>query len=218
MTPVCVVTGANGGIGSAIAERFTRDGYLVEAADVETGCDVTNEHDVDVLFDRAAARGDVTAVVLAHGIAARGRIEETPPSEWERVMAVNATGSFLCARAAVRVMPRGSIVFLSSQAGRKGAAGWGAYAASKFAVIGLMESLAQEQAPRCIRANAICPGSIETSMLRTTADDPDQLCAVIPIGRFGEPAEVAALAAFLCSDEAAYMSGASLVIDGAELS
>lgn len=218
MTPVCVVTGASGGIGSAIAERFTRDGYLVEAADVETGCDVTNEHGVDALFDRAAARGDVTAVVLAHGIAARGRIEETQPSDWERVMAVNATGSFLCARAAVRVMPRGSIVFLSSQAGRKGAAGWSAYAASKFAVIGLMESLAQEQAPRGIRANAICPGSIETSMLRTTADDPDQLRAAIPIGRFGEPAEVAALAAFLCSDEAAYMSGASLVIDGGELS
>ncbi len=218
MTPVCVVTGSSGGIGSAIAERFVRDGYLVEAGDVETGCDVTSERHVQALFDRAAHRGDVTAVVLAHGVAARGAIDETPTAEWERVLAVNATGSFLCARAAVRIMRQGSIVFLASQAGRKGAAGWGAYAASKFAVIGLMESLAQEQAPRGIRANAICPGSIETSMLRTTADDPDRLRDAIPIGRFGKPAEVAALAAFLCSDEAAYMSGASLVIDGAELS
>jgi NAD(P)-dependent dehydrogenase (short-subunit alcohol dehydrogenase family) len=218
MRRVCVVTGAYGGIGNAVATRFDRDGYVVEAADVDGGCDVTREADVTALFSRAAERGQVTAVVLAHGVASRGRIDQLRRSEWDRILSVNTTGSFLCAREAARVMPSGSIVFLSSQAGRKGAAEWGAYAASKFAVIGLMESFAQEQAPRGIRANAICPGAVDTPMLHATADDLARLRAAIPSGRFADPTEVAAVAAFLCSDAAAYVTGSSIVIDGGELS
>jgi NAD(P)-dependent dehydrogenase (short-subunit alcohol dehydrogenase family) len=218
MKQVCVVTGASGGIGAAVAARFDRDGYLVEAADVDSGCNVTHELEVKALFRRAAERGSVTAVVLAHGVASRGTIDQLDRSEWDRILTVNATGSFLCAREAAGVMASGSIVFLSSQAGRKGAADWGAYSASKFAIIGLMESFAQEQARRGIRANAICPGSVDTPMLHTTTDDLTKLRAAIPSGRFAEPTEVAAVAAFLCSEEAAYVTGASIVIDGGELS
>jgi NAD(P)-dependent dehydrogenase (short-subunit alcohol dehydrogenase family) len=218
MSCVCVVTGASGGIGSAVVDQFSRDGYLVEAADVATGCDVTHDDHVDALFDRACSRGPVTAVVLCHGVATTGRIEQLPRSEWERIMAVNATGSFLCAQAAARVMTEGSLVFLASQAGRKGAAGWGAYSASKFAVIGLMESCAQEFAAAGIRANAVCPGAVETEMLRSTSPDLEAQRAAIPMGRFAAPGEIAALAAFLCSDDARFITGSSIVIDGGELS
>jgi NAD(P)-dependent dehydrogenase (short-subunit alcohol dehydrogenase family) len=218
MSRVCVVTGASGGIGSAVVDQFTRDGYLVEAADLATGCDVTNEEHVQKLFEQARGRGSVTAVVLCHGIATTGLIDQLPLSEWERILAVNATGSFLCARAAARVMTEGCLVFLSSQAGRKGAARWGAYSASKFAVIGLMESHAQELAGSGIRANAICPGGVETSMLRATSDDLEAQRQAIPMGRFATPSEIAALAAFLCSDEARFITGTSIVIDGGELS
>lgn len=218
MSGVCVVTGARGGIGAACCDRFAQDGHLVEAADLATGCDVTSEQDVHALFARAASRGQVTSVVLAHGVAARGPIADLSLADWQRLVSVNATGSFLCAREAARTMPGGSIVFISSQAGRKGAADWGAYCASKFAVIGLMESLAQEVAQRGIRANAICPGAVDTQMLQATATDLNAQRATIPLGRFAQPSEVAALAAFLCSDEAAYMTGSSIVIDGGELS
>jgi NAD(P)-dependent dehydrogenase (short-subunit alcohol dehydrogenase family) len=218
MSGVCVVTGANGGIGAACCDRFADDGYLVEAADLATGCDVTSEPDVHALFTRAAARGPITAVVLAHGVAARGQIADLDLAEWQRLVSVNATGSFLCARQAVQTMREGSIVFISSQAGRKGAADWGAYCASKFAVIGLMESLAQEVAQRGIRANAICPGAVDTQMLQATATHLTTLRTRIPLGRFAQPPEVAALAAFLCSRQAAYMTGSSIVLDGGELS
>jgi NAD(P)-dependent dehydrogenase (short-subunit alcohol dehydrogenase family) len=218
MSRVCVVTGASGGIGAACCDRFAEGGYVVEEADLETGCDVTSERDVHALFQRAAGRGEVTAVVLAHGVAGRGSIEKIDLAEWQRLISVNATGSFLCAREAARTMSTGSIVFISSQAGRKGAADWGAYCASKFAVIGLMESLAQEIAERGIRANAICPGAVDTQMLKDMAVDRDSQRAAIPLGRFAEPSEVAALAAFLCSNDAAYLTGSSIVMDGGELS
>jgi NAD(P)-dependent dehydrogenase (short-subunit alcohol dehydrogenase family) len=218
MIPVCVVTGARGGIGAAVSARFEEDGYLVEVADLDTGCDVTDEAHVSALFDRARDRGPVTAVILCHGVASTCRIDQLRRGEWDRIIGVNATGSFLCARAAARVMTSGSVVFLSSQAGRKGAANWGAYSASKFAVIGLMESYAQELAPTGIRANAICPGAVDTGMLHSTSNDLDAQRAAIPLARFADPAEVAALAAFLCSEAARFITGASIVIDGGELS
>ncbi len=215
---VCVVTGASGGIGAACCERFAAAGYTVEAADLDTGCDVTSEADVEALFARAGARGEVTAVVLAHGVASHGPFAEVELAEWERVMRVNTTGSFLCARTAARTMRGGSVVFISSQGGRKGSANWSTYSASKFAVIGLMESFAHEYAARGIRANAICPGAVDTPLLDGVIADRAALAASLPMGRLAAPDEIARVAAFLCSDDASFVTGASIVADGGELS
>jgi NAD(P)-dependent dehydrogenase (short-subunit alcohol dehydrogenase family) len=188
--------------------------------DLEDGHDVTDEQSVRSLFEVANSRGEIMAVVLAAGIVARGSVERMDSGTWRRVLEVNLTGSFLCAREASHYMlsGSGSIVFMASQAGRKGAASWAAYSASKFGVIGLMESLAQELAPRGIRCNAICPGSVSGPMLYESADDLEYSRGAIPLGRFAMPQEIAAVAGFLCSEESSYISGASIVVDGAELS
>ena len=136
------------------------------------------------LFTRAAERGQVSAVVLAHGVASRGRIDELRRAEWDRILTVNTTGSFLCAREAARIMRSGSVVFLSSQAGRKGAADWGAYAASKFAVIGLMESFAQEQAPRRNPRERDLPGSSRHPDVARHRGGPGTAASRDPLGAF----------------------------------
>jgi NAD(P)-dependent dehydrogenase (short-subunit alcohol dehydrogenase family) len=220
VTRVAVVTGGSGALGTAVSKRFTADGFTVISGDLETSVDITKEMDVETLFDEASRLGDVAAVVLAAGVWSRGSVADLAVAEWERVVRVNLTGSFLCARAAARRMPPGpgSIVFVSSQAGLKGEADWGAYSASKFGVIGLMQSLARELTPRGVRVNAVCPGSVDSPMLAASSDDLEAQRAKIPVGRFADPAEIATAAAFLCSPEASYISGASLVIDGGELS
>lgn len=217
---VALVTGGRGTIGSAICARLRSDGFAVVLGDLEDGHDVTDEQSVRSLFEGANSRGEIMAVVLAAGIVARGSVERMDSGTWRRVLEVNLTGSFLCAREASHYMlsGSGSIVFMASQAGRKGAAGWAAYSASKFGVIGLMESLAQELAPRGIRCNAICPGSVIGPMLYESADDLEYSRGAIPLGRFAMPQEIAAVAGFLCSEESSYISGASIVVDGAELS
>jgi 3-oxoacyl-[acyl-carrier protein] reductase len=135
------------------------------------------------------------------------------------VIDTNLTSAFICSReAAQRMTGPGAIVFLSSQAGRKGAAGWAAYSASKFGMIGLMESLAQELAPRNVRCNAVCPGSVLSPMLEASTDDMNRQRSSIPLARFADPAEIASIVSFLCSSSASYITGASIVADGGELS
>jgi NAD(P)-dependent dehydrogenase (short-subunit alcohol dehydrogenase family) len=220
VTNVAVVTGAAGSLGSAISERLAADGFTVVGGDLQTGADLTDERDVERLFTDAEQAGRLAAVVMAAGVVSRGRVAEIELVEWNRVVSINLTASFLCARAAARRMPPGpgAIVFISSQAGLRGEASWAAYSAAKFGVIGLTQSLARELTPRGVRVNALCPGSVDTPVLRQSSDDLERQRAAIPAGRFADPSEVAAAAAFLCSPDASYISGASLTVDGGELS
>jgi NAD(P)-dependent dehydrogenase (short-subunit alcohol dehydrogenase family) len=228
-----IVTGAASGIGAAAAEAFERAGASVTRIDVSPGegiiaCDVSDERTVESVFAEAAP---FTDVVHAAGIVSTGEVSTLRLTDFRRVIDVNLIGSFLVARAgARRIADRGTITMVASQAGRKGGAGWSAYCASKFGLIGLVESLAQELAARGVRVNAVCPGSIDTPSTRgvigelaesrnTTADDVRRdYVTGIPFGRFGTPDEVASVCVFLASSLADYVSGASIVVDGAELS
>jgi 3-oxoacyl-[acyl-carrier protein] reductase len=219
MKDVALVTGGAGTIGRAICERLGADGLEVVVADLQTGVDVTDEVSVREVFDRATGLGRLRAVVLAVGVVARGSVTDMTLGDWRHVIETNLTSAFICSREAARRMSGpGAVVFISSQAGRKGAAGWSAYSASKFGVIGLMESLAQELAAVNVRCNAVCPGSVATPMLESSSDDLERQRAAIPLGRFAEPPEIASLVSYLCSDDASYVTGASVVADGGELS
>lgn len=181
---------------------------------------------VDILVNNARAVGNYAAPVV-----------ELDESEWDHVMAVNARGTFLCCRAVMRWMlgarRGGVIVNISSIAGRVGQAGNSAYSASKFAIIGFTQSLALEAAPHGIRVNAVCPGAVNTGRFKieeklaadraglTYAEYQARRVAArareIPLGRVATPDDVAAMVAFLASDEAAQITGQSFSVDGGEV-
>jgi NAD(P)-dependent dehydrogenase (short-subunit alcohol dehydrogenase family) len=228
-----LVTGAAGAIGASVVDAFTAHGATVigldarEAAGVER-CDVTDEEAVADAFERHAP---IDHVVHAAGIVATGDVAQMAVSEFRRVIEVNLLGSFIVAREAARRLSGGStITLVSSQAGRKGGAGWSAYCASKFGVIGLAESLAQELAPSGVRVNVVCPGAIDTGMTSTAIEQlailkqttPEEerrrYEQAIPAGRLGRAEEVASACAMLASPFASFVVGASLVVDGGELS
>jgi NAD(P)-dependent dehydrogenase (short-subunit alcohol dehydrogenase family) len=231
-----LITGAAGGIGRAIVAAFADCGAACTAFDLRTGdgmlaCDVGDEAAVRAAFDAAERRGKVTDVVHAAGIVTVGSVADLPLEELSRVLRVNLVGSFLIAReAARRVADGGSITLISSQAGLKGAALWSAYSASKAGVNRLAESLAQELAPRGIRVNCVCPGTVDTAMIedatarlapltgQPAAATRARYQAGIPLGRLARPEEVAAACVFLASGLASYVSGTALVVDGGELS
>jgi len=233
---VVLVTGAAGAIGRAVVAAFTAAGACCQAADVVPGegrlaCDVTDEASVAASIEAAQASGPLTGLVHAAGIVSVGRVEDLPAAELRRVLEVNLVGSFLMARAAARAMTAGgSITLVSSQAGLRGGANWSAYSASKAGVNRLAESLAAELAPRGIRVNAVCPGNVETPMseeaIRQLAagsgTSPQEILARyragIPLGRFARPEEIASVCVFLASPLASYVTGASIVVDGGELS
>lgn len=228
-----IVTGAASGIGAAAARALDEAGAAVTKLDASArdgiiACDVTDERAVESAFAEATP---FTDVLHAAGIMSTGEVSTLTLTDFRRVIDVNLIGAFLVARAAARrIADQGTITLVASQAGRKGGAGWSAYCASKFGVIGLVESLAQELAARGVRVNAVCPGTVDTPMTRFAinqlADDRnatpgeirDDYLAGIPFGRFGTPAEVASVCVFLASPLAGYVSGASIVVDGAELS
>jgi NAD(P)-dependent dehydrogenase (short-subunit alcohol dehydrogenase family) len=233
---VALVTGAAGAIGRAVAAAFAAAGARCQAADVSPGegmlaCDVTDEVSVAAGIEAAQSLGPLTDVVHAAGIVSVGRVEDLTAAELRGVLEVNLVGSFLVARAAARAMTGGgSITLMSSQAGLRGGANWSAYSASKAGVIRLAESLAQELAPRGVRVNAVCPGNVDTPMseeaiLRLAAGSGPSQAEIrarylggIPLGRFARPEEVASVCVFLASGMASYVTGASIVVDGGELS
>ncbi|MBM3885972.1 MAG: SDR family oxidoreductase [Gemmatimonadetes bacterium] len=230
-----LVTGAASGIGAACLEAFRAHGAHVvgvdRSVDEATGlvvCDVTSEEEVRAAFDRA---GSVTDVVHCAGVLAIGDVVDTSPAEFAAVIDVNLVGSFVVAREAARRLPTaGSLTLLSSQAGRTGGGGWSAYCASKFGVIGFGESLAQELAPSGIRVNMVCPGTVATPMLDDVLAIAAQRRGVtleeiraryldgVPLGRFADPAEIAGVCVMLASPASSYITGASIVVDGGELS
>jgi NAD(P)-dependent dehydrogenase (short-subunit alcohol dehydrogenase family) len=221
---VAVVTGAARGIGKAIAETLAGNGALTAALDLEApdhpgivgiACDVSDEAAVDDAFNEVEARlGRVSVLVLNAGIFPVVPFEETTLDTWNRCLAINLTGAFLCARRAVpgmREQRYGRIVAIGSSAGKAGGArSVAAYAASKAGVMTHAKTNATEYAAHGITANALAPTLIETDMIEGMRD----LQSRIPVGRFGKPEEVAALVAFLASEHAGYITGEVTDING----
>lgn len=241
---VAIVTGAGRGIGRAIAQRFGADSASVIVADLDPAGAAETAVGMQAAGHQATAiTTDVTipasvADLVARTLGEHGRIDvlinnagilrSTPaadvsPDEWHMVLDVNLTGAFLCAQAAypaLRATGRGRIVNVASMAGRATSTLGGVhYTTAKAGVLGLTRHLAREWARDGITVNAISPGIVDTPMVRGSIDDErmTQVLASIPLGRLAEPSEVAALIAFLASDEAAYITGANVDIHGGEL-
>jgi NAD(P)-dependent dehydrogenase (short-subunit alcohol dehydrogenase family) len=241
---VAVITGAGSGIGRVAASLFAAEGAKVVVADlmgdeaasataeiVDAGgeatpvtVDVSDEAQVAAMIDRAVGTyGRLDVLFNNAGIfpADDGGILDTPPETWHKVMEVNLKGVWLGCRAAVPAMldsGGGSIVNVASFVALVGAAtAQMAYTASKGGVLAMTRELAVEYARKGIRANSICPGPIETPLLAELLADPERRqrrLVHIPIGRFGRPDEIAKAALFLASDDASFITGSALVVDG----
>jgi len=211
-----VVTGGSSGIGEATVRRFRDEGAEVVsiALDGEIECDVADPRQVEAAF---AQIGELDVLVANAGISIRSPFLDIREEDWQRVLDVNLGGVFRCAQQAARRMTTGVILMTASTNGLSGHENYADYNASKAGVILLARTMARELAPH-IRVNAVCPGYVLTAMQRAEYTD-EMLAAVneaIPLKRHAEPQEIAALFAFLASDEAAYITGAAIAIDGGE--
>jgi NAD(P)-dependent dehydrogenase (short-subunit alcohol dehydrogenase family) len=213
-----LVTGAARGIGAAIAERLRADGLEVITADVAEGCDLRFDVARDEIPDELAS-GEIDICVsnaaITDTIAPAHRMTA---DQWAGDLEVNLTGAFRVIQAclpAMRERRRGRIVAISSGAARSGLPGQVAYAASKAGIVGMIKTLAAENVRRGITANAVLPGMVATETVRAM---PTEILArldeTLPAGRMGSPAEVAALVSFLASDDAGYITGEAIAIDG----
>jgi glucose 1-dehydrogenase len=239
-----LVTGANSGIGAAIARELVASGarvavnYLVHPeateallAELRTGgaeaigvqADISDPAQVTALYAELDRQwGGIDALVNNAGIdGAHAPAWEADPAAWERVLRINLFGSFLCARAALQRMVAqrsGVILNMSSVHERIAWSGYSAYTASKAGLAMLTQTLAQEAAPFGIRVLALAPGAVRTSINQDVWGNPDtlrDLLTKIPLGRMGEPAEIARVATFLISGAASYMTGSTVFCDGA---
>lgn len=228
-TRVALVTGANRGIGLATARALRDAGFSVAATYrsspiIEEGilavhCDVNDAESVDAAFGEVEAQlGPVTVLVSNAGITKDGLVLRMAEDDFSSVIDSNLTGGFRVAKRAVKGMMKarwGRIVFISSIVGIGGQAGQANYAASKAGLHGLARSLAKEFASRNVTVNVVAPGPIETDMTASLSEA--QLSAmtdVVPLGRMGQPQEIAAAVSFLASDSAGYITGVVLPVDG----
>lgn len=239
---IAVVTGSGKGIGRAIAERFASEGARVVVCDIDAaaassvaeGITATGGVAVGLQVD-VSDKSSVEALV-AGSLKEFGRVDIvcnnagvlddfTPLGDvtdelWQRVIGINLTGAFMISRAFLPGMLQqggGTFVNLASMAGLVAQAGGLAYTVSKHGVIGLTKQVSADYGPAGIRANAICPGAIETDLSRSFLQNSPEVLAVVesvPAGRQGRPAEIADLALYLASDESSFVHGASMVIDG----
>jgi len=213
------VTGGSRGIGAAIADGLREDGWRVATLSrngADYSADVADSEAVDKAFDAIESDlGPVLALVNNAGRTDDGLAIRMRPEPWDGVISVNLTGAFNCTRRALRSMLRarfGRIVNVSSVVAERGNPGQANYAAAKAGLLGFTRTIAREMARKGVTCNAVTPGLIETDM---TADVADDWLAQVPAGRLGRPEEVAAAVAFLCSEEAAYVNGSTLGVDGA---
>jgi NAD(P)-dependent dehydrogenase (short-subunit alcohol dehydrogenase family) len=226
---VVVVTGASRGIGLAVAQWFAQrgdrvaalssSGATVGAAALSRACDVADPSAVDEAFREVEAElGDVAVLVANAGITMDQLALRMTDDAWRRVLDVNLTGAFFCARRALRKMVRahgGRIIFVSSVGAFVGLPGQANYAASKAGLVGLARALAREVASRGVTVNVIAPGLVDTEMLGAIGEERvAELGAMVPLGRLATPAEVADLVGYVASPAAAYMTGAVLPLDG----
>jgi NAD(P)-dependent dehydrogenase (short-subunit alcohol dehydrogenase family) len=239
---VGLVTGAGGGIGREIARRLAGEGMSVAVLDCDgsaaqavaaeigglaVAADVTSEEEVGGAVDTVLARfRQIDLLVNNAGIAWMGPALDMPLGALQAMLRVNVEGVFIMSRAVLPHMiarRTGSIVNLASWAGKTGPAFFAGYGATKFAVIGLTQALAREMAPHGIRINAICPGIVVDTAMRTAIEAQQRRYGLpetaereksIPIGRVSVPDDVARIAAFLASDEASYMTGESINLSG----
>lgn len=225
---VALVTGGNRGIGRAIAERLVSDGYRV-AVTARSGsgpdgsltvrADVTNAASLDAAFTEVeTALGPVEIVVANAGITRDALLLRMSEADFDEVVATNLGGAFRVVKRAAKGLVRarwGRVILISSVVGLYGSAGQINYASSKSGLIGFARSLTRELGGRGITANVVAPGFIETDMTAALpAELQAQYRASIPAGRFATPAEVAGVVAWLASEEAGYISGAVIPVDG----
>lgn len=241
---VAVVTGGARGIGRAVAEQLLRDGAAVVIADMDreeahrtaaaldavapgqvaaVSCDVSRRSDVHAAVEAATARWGRLDVMVSHaGIADVEPFLEQDEVSFAKMLAVNVTGAFLCIQEAARVMKDaggGTIVVTGSTNAFWIESNAAAYNASKGAVVALMRSAALDLAPYSIRVNSVAPGLIRTRLTRYVTEDPGNATEYlrnIPLRRFGEPADVADAICFLASDQARWLTGVDLPVDGGQ--
>ena len=244
---VAVVTGGGSGIGRAAATLFASEGAAVAVVDLiaqaakeaaahitraggratAVGADIADTGQVTSAFEQVTSElGRVDVLYNNAGVNSSGSVVEATDDDWDRCFAVNAKGTFLCSRAAARSMLRtggGSIINQGSVAAVVGVANFASYCASKGAVVALTRSMSVDLAPRGIRVNAICPGTVYTPLMepmlraRGGGDVEAGLALTVakyPIGRLGTPAEIAAVALFLACDDSSFLTGSVITADG----
>jgi NAD(P)-dependent dehydrogenase (short-subunit alcohol dehydrogenase family) len=225
-----LVTGAGSGIGAAVARRLASEGAAVVLADLAlapaaalAGELAAEAMELDVRDEAqvAPAMANVDVLVNVAGVGSTTTAPETTLETWEDVFAVNARGTFLCCKHAIPGMAArggGSIVNVASVAALVGLPRRAAYCAAKGAVVSLTRALAVDHVRDGIRVNAVCPGTVDSPWVRRLVEEAgesmDELQARQPLGRLGTPEEIAAAVAYLVSDEAAFVTGTTLVIDG----
>lgn len=243
MDRVAVVTGGGSGLGESICARLAADGHRVAVLDVNeeaaakvvtgidaqggqataVGVDVSDEGSVHSAFDAVRERfGPVEVLVTSAAIGGFSRFDQITLAQWNRFLAVNLTGTFLSLQAGLADMLAagwGRVVTISSAAGQQGAPRQGHYAATKGGVIALTKTIARDYAGKGITANTIPPFAIDTPMLREQQQlgklpPTDYLTQAIPAGHLGSPADVAGLCSYLCSEEAGYITGQVIGVNG----
>ncbi|MGP1606644.1 MAG: 3-oxoacyl-ACP reductase FabG [Moraxella sp.] len=234
---IVLVTGASRGIGRAIAERFAKDGhfvigtatsekgaaaiseYLSESGGIGRVLNVCSDEDIDALFDEIdSVYGSVNVLINNAGITKDGLLMRMKQDDWADVIDTNLTSIYRTSRRAVKGMMKarfGRIINITSVVGQMGNAGQTNYAASKAGVEGFTKSLAREIGSRGVTVNCVAPGFVETDMIEELDERMvASLLDAVPIGRMAQPHEIAAAVAFLASDDASYITGASLAING----
>lgn len=235
-----ILTGAASGIGAATARLFAREGASVAildvneeaahqlAADIRAAgdkaeawrCDVADAGQVSAAIEAGVERfGAIDVLFNNAGIALRAPVSEQDEESWDRVIDTNVKGAYLCSRASLPhfASEGGSIVHTSSVTGITGVRGRAAYSSAKAALVGLTRNMAVDYAHRNIRVNCVCPGFVRTPFIKGILADPERtrrLTAMHPLGRLGEPDDIASAVLFLASDESSWITGHALVVDG----